>query len=425
MAPFFIRYYQLLRGASQRRLLPRLRRRVSRVGASLLSRVAQPIAALLISVLVVRLASFELWGAFVSVLIAVQLAAIVVGWGNREYLLRAFSRSPAALAPLWRSCLATRLLLFPIVCAPLLVSGLAPHQALIVAGWCLGLVLAQAYEPLVVYRRAFGFTAGIELATLAAFVVGLLLAGRALSFDLLLIGFCASSMARALVLALRFHADLQLNMPGQANLIDTSYFRSALPFFLIGLSGLLQSRIDLYLAAAFLPHADLGRYQALMNFLIQLQALSAMLLIPFLPALYRMPRAAVLRLALRLFVVGLAIAITALPGVQVALTLLYGFTPAPGLLLLGGLFVLPPFFYGVLVYLHFKTDRQSDVVRITCVGIALNTGLSLLLLPQLGMIGGLAAATAAQWFLLGIYAVRELSMRVRAPSVERQEEHLE
>ncbi|MEZ4768402.1 MAG: hypothetical protein R2844_08245 [Caldilineales bacterium] len=42
-------------------------------------------------------------------MIYVQLAAHIVGWGNKEYLLRAFSFSPAHISREWQTSLATRL----------------------------------------------------------------------------------------------------------------------------------------------------------------------------------------------------------------------------------------------------------------------------------------------------------------------------
>ena len=90
----------------------RLRRRGPVIVANTANNLIVPFFGVFVSLLVVRLASVELWGAFVDVMIIVQLAAHVVGWGNKEYLLRAFSFNPADLARQWQTSLVTRLALF-------------------------------------------------------------------------------------------------------------------------------------------------------------------------------------------------------------------------------------------------------------------------------------------------------------------------
>jgi len=89
----------------------RLRRRASPVILNAANSLLIPLLSPIVSLAVVRLAGAGLWGDLVGVLIVVQLVAHVVAWGNKEYLLRQFSFSPAHAAHAWQSSLATRLLL--------------------------------------------------------------------------------------------------------------------------------------------------------------------------------------------------------------------------------------------------------------------------------------------------------------------------
>jgi hypothetical protein len=92
-------------------LAEKWQRRLALVAASGANSLLLPLLNPLVAFLVVRLASAELWGAFVEPLVIAQFAAHVIGWGNRDYLLRAFSRDPATWAPPGGS-LVTRLALF-------------------------------------------------------------------------------------------------------------------------------------------------------------------------------------------------------------------------------------------------------------------------------------------------------------------------
>ncbi|MBI5566993.1 MAG: hypothetical protein HY870_18995, partial [Chloroflexi bacterium] len=76
---------------------PRFRRRLILVSANIANGLLLPLLNPLISIFVVRLASIELWGEYVALLIGLQLAAHIIGWGNKDYLLRQFSFSPARL----------------------------------------------------------------------------------------------------------------------------------------------------------------------------------------------------------------------------------------------------------------------------------------------------------------------------------------
>ena len=87
---------------------PKYRRRAGLIIANSFNSLLVPVFGIVVSLLVVRLTSVELWGMFVEVMIWAQLAAMVVGWGNKEFLLRAFSRQPAQMAVRWQSSLVTR-----------------------------------------------------------------------------------------------------------------------------------------------------------------------------------------------------------------------------------------------------------------------------------------------------------------------------
>ena len=94
------------------RQLVRLRHRGRMVITNSLNHFIVPLFSVMVSWLVIRRESVALWGALVEVMIVVQLAAHIMHWGHKEYLLRAFSLNPTTIAPPWQTALLTRLLLF-------------------------------------------------------------------------------------------------------------------------------------------------------------------------------------------------------------------------------------------------------------------------------------------------------------------------
>jgi hypothetical protein len=69
----------------------------------------------------------------------------------------------------------------------------------------------------------------------------------------------------------------------------------------------------------------------------------------------------------------------------------------------GALLAWPAYLYLPLLYWLYRMNRPGVVLGLNLLGSAMSAGLSLWLMPRMGMAGGLAAAAAAQWTMLGAY----------------------
>lgn len=386
----------------------RWQRRAFTILTNSINSLLLPVFNVIVSFLVIRLASVGLWGEFVNVLIIVQLAVHIIGWGNKEYLLRAFSRNPAQIAPAWQSSLITRLALFLAFIVVAGFVGLSARRLLLVILWCLGLVIYQAHDVLILYRKDFLFSIVVELAGIALLASTVAWQGHKLSLDGLLFFFTVASWLKAGAFLLRFRRQTMGHLVAR---FDSSYFGLAFPFFLLGFSGMLQSRTDLYAVNYFLPRSEVGQYQVFINFMLYLQSIAAFILMPFVKTIYRLRYSTILKLSARLFALGAVLMPPALVAVYLVLTYLYHLHFSPAFMLLGGLLVLPAFFYLPIIYALYKADRQSLVLAVNGLGIAVNLALNLLLLPRLGMMGGVTAAAAAQWSMLGVYLIQSRALR--------------
>jgi O-antigen/teichoic acid export membrane protein len=381
---------------------PRLRRRALTVITNTANSLIVPGLGVLVSLIVVRRNSTELWGAFVEVMIYVQLAAHVVGWGNKEYLLRAFSFSPARIAPEWQTSLLTRLLLLVPVGVVILVLAPSPGLAALALAWCVGLVLFQSNQVLILFRKDFVYSIAVELAAIALLVGAVLWQGPDLSVSSLVFWFALAAWFRSLAFLLRYRKQVLLRWVGR---FWPSYYRLALLFFLLGFTGLLQSRVDLYAVNYFLPPVQVGQYQVFINLMLYLQSMSAFILMPFARTIYRLDNSTIARMSARLLGLGIALVVPGLIVAYAVLAYLYQYAVPPGAMVLGGLMVLPSYFYLPIIYAFFKANRQRVVLEVNLAGIAASLGLSLLLLPRIGLAGALVASAASQWLMLAIYVV--------------------
>lgn len=384
------------------------RRRAQLILSNSINQIALILFSPLLSFLVIRLASVELWGEFVQVLIVVQLGAHIAGWGNREYLLRSFSRAPATIAWEWRSSLLTRFpLLLPLwIALALLFPSMWPS----LVAWSLALFFAQSYDVLVVFRKRFSTAAIVEVASLLAVLGAVVWARDSLSLGFLAALFAVVHILKALAYGLLFRQDVASSRAssstlstGLRRLYNPRYFTLALPFFLLTFSGMLQSRIDLYAVNIFLTPTDVAQYQVFINFLLYMQAAAGFIMQPFVKSVYRLDYPAIRKISFRLAILGCVIIPPGLVALALLLTRLYQIYLPAGMYVWGALYVLPIYFYLPTIYALYKAEQQNTVIKMNFLGVGLNFALSLILLPRVGMEGAVISAALVSWLAFFIY----------------------
>jgi O-antigen/teichoic acid export membrane protein len=188
---------------------------------------------------------------------------------------------------------------------------------------------------------------------------------------------------------------------------DFSILIHALPFFLLGLSGMLQSKMDLYSVAYFLSDKEVGSYQVIINLFIYIQTFSYVILIPFVKNVYRLPLEKVRKISKMLFIIGIVITVPASVLIYLILTILYKINISIFFLIWGVLFALPIFYYLPKIYTLFKNEFQNKVVLINIYGLISNLLLNIILILNFGMIGAIAASATAQIIMLFCYILYE------------------
>lgn len=357
---------------------------------------------LLISLLVIRLASRTLWGEFVAVLIFMNLAIHIMHWGSKEYLLRAFSRSPKQQGADWQRVLLSRFLLAGLFLLCILFWPGSAFQKGWLALWGIGALLYKSCDVLVLYHRRFLTALLLEIIAIGMVAGIIWLQLSSLDVDLLIMLFAISAWLKAAGLLWIFRREITRGENGR---FDSTFFLKALPFFLLGFSGMLQSQTDLYCVVWFLTREDAGFYQVFINMMIYLQVIASLILQPFLKNIYRLAEQSIRKISTKLFLLGISMIPPALAAVWALLTYFYQFSLGEELLVLGGLFALPIYAYLPIVYQLYKAGQEGQVLWVTVGGIVINFILNLLLIPQWEVVGALAASASAQWGMLLAYII--------------------
>lgn len=336
------------------------------------------------------------WGAFVGTQIVVGLVVHALSWGNKDWMLRRAAAEPASVGRLWQRALWTRARFLPIAVVIVLLLGHTPGTTLWVVLWVLAAFLVQSLDAPVLISRTFKMAIAVEVASFAA-VVWMLLQPAALGEAEVIRAMAVGAIVRAVLLMVMLVKRLGPTIDVR---FEPGYLAAAAPFFLLGLSGMLQSKMDLYMANLFLGDAEIGRYQVIVNTFIMIQAAGAFLVVPFAKTLYRVGDKVAAGFARSVMVIGIGITVVGVGASWVLLNRVYFFDLGPTWFVLGALLVIPVFGFVTKVYRLYRVGRERSVAVVSFVGAAVNLVVSVVLLQRIGGIGALAGSVVSQWVTL-------------------------
>lgn len=382
-------------------------RRAIAIGGSALRHAVVPLGSVAVSWWVVRHGSLSIWGAVVAPMVIVQLAVHLAQWGQRDLLIRMLRAGHVDGHAIWRDNLFTRWpVALPLMLVPALVfMGQGAVDGWSVAGWltvwAFAAMLGGGFEPLIVRDKRFlpALVADLD-GLLAQFIV--LFLSDAPDPATVVRSFAAHHVVRTLLLWWICGRPL----PWPARFDATTHLRHAVPFVLIGLGGLLATRIDVYAATTLMDEADVGRYQVIAALFVQFQLIPGLLARPFGTGLLRMDPAALMNAARRSMRWGIVL----LPALAVAvwflLRALFHIEAGWPVLIAGSLAILPAFAYVPLFPILYGAHRERQVAVLSFLAAGTIALTAWLLIPLWGVAGGLIASAIGQWAqLAGVYAL--------------------
>jgi O-antigen/teichoic acid export membrane protein len=358
-----------------------------------------PFSNFIISFLVIRLKGIELWGEFVYFMIIISLVDFILAWGQREYLLREFSRNPSGISADWQKSVINRLPLVILFLSLLFLLNLSLENKIIISFWLVSLFLYKSYDILVLYKKQFSFIIKLEMISLGVSVTLLFLGVNYLDLTVLLLIYTVVSLFKTSIVFFYYYREI---FPRVTIKFEWAYLKICLPFFLPAFLGFIQSKTDLYCVAYFLSKKDVGEYQILITFFIYLQIFASFLITPFIKNIYRLPDASLKKLMISLFRAGMVISVPAIFLIWFVISTYYRFNFDTDIYIIGYFYVIPFYLYLVKLYDYFKHNKQNTVVYITILTTVVNLVLNIFFINRLGITGALLASTISQWIMLGL-----------------------
>lgn len=370
------------------------------IGINAIRTFILPFTLFVVSYFVVNYYTKELWGEFVTSLLLVNLIVHFLQAGSKDYLIRHYSQKPSQISALFYRVLLTRavFLLPTLIIIVLLQSDLT--KAFFIFLWVVGLFIYQSAESLIVYSKKFTVQVLSEIIAFIVMVSGLLFFKDYNATNLILL-FTVSTWVKTFIISIKIFPKTKT---------FSLNFRELLilfPFFLIGLSGLLQSRIDQYIIALFCDKTTIASYQIFLSVFILLQAISAIFIIPYNKIIYRINGNTFNRLNRTFALWGIACVALGVVSIKFIISYFYDIELAPMYYLFGALFAYPSFVYGAIILLLYRINKEKEVMWVGYAGALLNLTSTFICVWYKQPFMAIASSAITQWVLLAWYLFRK------------------
>jgi len=368
-------------------------KRTTLIISNAIKQISSQLINIIVSIIIIKKFDTTFWGEFSSFLIYISFIGIIVSWGNKELLLRTFSEQPSKISKTFYAVFNTRVLLI-LIATTISFFIFAPKTAFLLSIWITAIHVSQSLEALLNYKRNFLDALMIEFFMFGILILGLYRLEINRINDLIFI-YTVYHALRAVLFIILFKQELKSPKLG----FDIVYIKKANSFFLLGMAGFLQSRVDFIIISFFESDMNVGLYQIINAYFILVHAIGTFLISPFVKNIYRLSYQSIAELQKRIIMWAPIIVLFSMLLLYVLCTFVYHFEVSWNIYLIGIGIVLPPYFYAVKIFEIYKFKQEEFVLKTAFIAIFINTIISIVLLKlQFGYLGALIAAAVSQIF---------------------------
>ncbi|MGB2414850.1 MAG: hypothetical protein ACPH9L_05360 [Flavobacteriaceae bacterium] len=360
--------------------------------------ILSPVLGILFSYAIVTFFSKELWGDFVEYLLFFLIVSLISNWGSRTFLMRAFSQNPKNIVTDWQALFMARL---PVcmVCVISVFFFFEFYLALFMIIWIVSAFVYHSFFSIIFYNREYEKMIAIEMLSFLALLFLVYLQRENLSSFVLVQSYAIHVFVKAL-LAIIFYP-LFFNF--KSFQFNSKLLWISFPFFLLGISGFLQSKIDVYAYSFYYDGKPLGEYQIISGFFIFSQSMVMLLIFPYVKNIYRMSTKSIDHIRKNSAIYGFVLNSIVVVSIYFAL-LLFDIKLSIIQVILGFMIGYPCYIYTLDILLLFKKHKEYFVIKISIICLGINFLVSVLLLHlDYNITGTLAGNAAAQIVALYCY----------------------
>lgn len=371
-------------------------RKLFTIGISSVQGFITPVFNFLIVIFGVKYFGKHQWGSLVNVMLWVFLIVFILAWGNRDYLLRKYTKEPSKVYKNFYTNLFSRGALLPF---SLLLFLFFPLK---IAFWAVLLVFLNfiytSLNTLVVFHQKFAMQLLAETIAFTVIFCGILYLEK---FDLesFLKIYLIATLLKTIVLGSRLHFFKESFYV----MFSLDELTKGVPFFILAMSGWLVSKIDIYLVDFYLDSAQLSEYQIFITAFLMLQALSAYIILPFTKHVYRMPNRVLKKIKTKLYIMSIPLTVTGTFLIWLVMEYYVKLGLGYKYYIVGCLIALPSYFYTLDITLLLRNYSEKIILQISFFCLLITVILITLLIGKYQILGVLISVCITQWIVLIIY----------------------
>jgi len=348
--------------------------------------VLKPLHISIVSIIIIRQYNSELWGEFILFLLGIEMLLTFVNWGQKPFLIREFSRVPSLIGISWSKAFFSRIILLMFSLVLISISPFISGYKIIFSVWFISRCLTSFIEPIIQFNRKYKWSILTEVFSLGVSLGLLYLFSNDLDLGGLLLVFALSSLVKMLLIVPLVPSWKLPAMSLQKAMLALSI---SFPFFALSVSGLIQTKGDLYMVTALLDKVDIAKYQIIIGFLVLGQTISSIVLGPFQKNIYRFKENEIKGLKTSYLKIGwISTSILSL-GLFLVLKLIYQFEFPILYLLLFVAYLMPMYFYLIESQFLIKNGFERKVLYYTIMAAIIDVVLCIALIPLFELTGAL------------------------------------
>lgn len=357
---------------------------------------SSPIFNFLIALFAIKFFGKENWGTMVNAILSIFLIAFLINWGNKEYLVRKYSSQPSKIFFAFYSNFFTRSLLLPL---SLILLFFFPFK---IAIWCILLTIIihcyNATESLIVYNQIFGIQFIAEIIAFSIITTSIFYFEK-FKLEIFLQLYCLAFFVKFLIVII----NLRLWKEKFSFKISLNEFKAAFGFFMIGFSGWIASKIDLYIVSFTMPKEQISEYQIAITAFLLIQSLSYFIILPFNKHLYRLPEKSIQKIKKIVAAVSFPLVIISTIVIWYILEEIAQLNLPINFYVIGGLSCIPIYFFIIDIMIYYRNKKESRILKINFISAFINLILTFFLIQKMGIIGAIISVLINQCSILCFY----------------------
>lgn len=360
---------------------------------SALRNIAIPIFNFLILLIGIEFYGKENWGKFINVSIWIYFVVFIAKWAGQNYIVKEFSKNPSKVYNIFYSNLIERSFFLTL---SFFIFLIFPTKIAIASIVLLILIhVYNSFDALIVYHQRFSTQLITE--TIGFIIIsGFIIICHKFDLELVIYLFSISFLIKILILTINFKIPFKkINLDISAQNIYTS-----IPFFLIGFSGWLSAKIDIYVVSYFFTKVELSEYQLFITAFLMLQALSAFLITPINKHLFRLPEVSIKKIKNKMAIIAFPIVLISSVFIWLLLEVIIDLSFPYYFYFVGGFTAIPTFYYIIDIFQLYRNDEEKTVVKFSFILILINIISMVFFIPLFDIFGVLISICVSQWLYL-------------------------